>query len=137
MQQRAPLAAPTLDLLEGVQHGPRIELDQRVDRGRQRALEYGDLRLASQCAQLPRFSRGCDEEPAATLAQQPAHDALDAEAVSIGLDDRGAVGGRRTVAEKSEIVRERVEIDAQRGGSRRISRPLGRPLSRHTAVDPL
>ena len=46
--------------------------------------------VGSQRAQLPRFGSGRDEEPAATFAQQPAHDALDAEAVSIGLDDRGS-----------------------------------------------
>ena len=133
VQQRTPSAAPTLDLREAVQHGPRVELDERVDGARQRAFEYPDLGVGSQRAQLPRFRRRRNEKSAATFAQQAAHDALDAETVSIGFDDRGAVRRHGAVAQQPEVTRQRVEIDAQRGRPWRI----GRPLSRHTAADPL
>ena len=133
MQQRTPFTAPALDLLEGVQHGPRVELDQRVHSARQRAFEYADLGSGSQRAQLPRFGRRRDEKSAATFAQQAAHDGLDAEAVGVGLDDRGTIRRHRAVAEQSEVARQSVEIDAQRGRPWRT----GRPLSRHTAADPL
>ena len=50
-------------------------------------------------AQLARFGERRDEEPPAPLAQQAAHDALDAEAVGIGLDDGGALAGLRALAQ--------------------------------------
>ena len=118
MQQRAALAAPTLDLLERVQHGPCLDLARarpRCPRARPRTRRSP---LGRQRAQLARLGERRDEESAATLAQQAARDALDAEPIGIGLDDGGTIAGLRALAEHAEVARQSVEIDAQRSRPR-------------------
>jgi hypothetical protein len=128
VQQRAALTGPTLDLLERIQHGPRLDPRERGHRTGERALEYPDLGIGRQRTQLNGLSQCRHEEPLATLAQQAARDALDSEPIGIGLDDGGAIAGLRTLAQHAEVARQRVEIDTHG----RRPRDCGR-LSRHRA----
>jgi hypothetical protein len=123
-RQRPPFAArarrPVGALAGCDQHRHQAVHAKGVRAERRDALEHVDIRVGQQGAQGDAFAVGRGEKLAAAGAEQRRSDAREAEAVGVGLDDRGTAGRGDPVPAVVVIGRERVEVDGDEGAHVRV-----------------
>ena len=84
------------------------------------ALEDEDVRIRQQAAQSDALPVGGREELPAARVEQRLRNPIDAQPVSVRLDDSRAVGGRHGIPAGAVVGRERVQIDRDEGAQRRV-----------------
>jgi len=127
--------------------GPLLQLFERVDDRHnaaigtcgfvagQQAVQHEDRCVARQLRTQPqRLDEMSDEEmPAATIIKGSG-DLRGAEAIGIGLHDRGCASGRDDGGKRLIVAAQSVEIDGQITTSPALQRQFGRPEIHHAAV---
>ena len=89
----------------GLRIGARLQAVEHIDlRRRVRRQRRPDARALAQLR---------DEKIAAARGVERGRGRLDADSISVGLDDGGASGRRRAARQRAPIVGERGEIDGQ------------------------
>ena len=109
----APTPSQRSDLLDGVQYGDQVGVENATGATLEHAFEYENVRLRKHGAQLGSLLCGGHEEMTAAFDPQPPRDGRCTQTVGIGLDHGPASRLRRRFAQGAVVSRQRIQIDCQ------------------------
>ena len=98
---------------QAVDHRPRIGVDEALSGGMGKSVEHIDHRLARDGAHAPCFGQMRDEEGLAAGAGQRRGDLIDAAAIGVALDHRGAFARRHPGVQHLVVGDDGAKIDGQ------------------------
>ena len=113
---RPPGLLPAHRLLAAVQHRPHRQLHRRRHVLSHRPMQHAQLQVAGPGREQLRFRPSGDEEGAAARRLQALHRLARAEAVSIGLHGRAAIGAAAPVRQPVPVGDQGVAVDAEAKG---------------------
>src|SRR5271168_972149 len=119
-RRRAPAtygqARPGFDLVGIVEYRNQASRDELLARTGEGAVQHGDLRLwAERLAQRDPLVERRDKEPVAPRGNERPRHSCRAKPITVGLNDRGANGGRGVLRERPPIGGDGAKIDLQNG----------------------
>ncbi len=113
LARRARERVPFVDFGERAQHRLHVDVAEGGGGARMQPVQHIDGGFGQHGAQLQRLVEQRDEESIAARPRQRAHRRLDAEAVGVGLDHRGAARRRRARGEVAIVRGQRRQIDRE------------------------